>query len=180
MVCYIGGIVYHAGTLTGESQGLDDQVFWAFSAMDAAEAGFPNPPSDQPQWLALGQAGFNFQVTLWDTSTCGGGFRWQVYSFDIGYNLKNTISNGGFFQLAARLARYTKNATYSDWADKVNDSSQQLVGWLETDDCRHGTGWLAVNCSRHRVTSTRFGITQIQTTIAAMRITSTGLITWQR
>jgi mannan endo-1,6-alpha-mannosidase len=101
--------------------GIDDQVFWAFSAMDAAEANFPAPPSDQPSWLALAQAVFNFQTAYWDTATCNGGFRWQVYSFNAGYNLKNTIANGGNFQLAARLARYTGNQTYADWAENVWD-----------------------------------------------------------
>ena len=31
------------------------------------------------------------------------------------------MSNGGFFQLAARLARYTGNQTYADWANKALD-----------------------------------------------------------
>jgi mannan endo-1,6-alpha-mannosidase len=104
-----------------KNMGVDDQVFWAFSAMDAAEANFPNPASDQPSWLSLAQAVFNFQSGLWDTAICGGGFRWQVYSFNAGYNLKNTVANGGNFQLAARLARYTGNQTYADWADMVWD-----------------------------------------------------------
>lgn len=52
---------------------------------------------------------------------CGGGLRWQIYSFNAGYNYKNTISTGGLFQLAGRLARYTGNQTYADWADKTWD-----------------------------------------------------------
>ena len=103
-----------------KNMGVDDQDFWAFAALDAAEAGLPDVPGS-PSWLALAQAVFNFQTNLWDDKVCGGGFRWQVYSFNAGYNLKNTISNGGFFQLAARLARYTGNQTYVDWADKVYD-----------------------------------------------------------
>ena len=99
--------------------GVDDQVFWAFSALDAAEANFPNPPEGQPSWIALAQAVFNFQVALWDDSTCDGGLHWQVYAYLAGYNLKNAIANGGNFQLAARLARYTGNQTYADWAEKV-------------------------------------------------------------
>jgi mannan endo-1,6-alpha-mannosidase len=103
-----------------KDEGNDDQVFWAFAAMDAAELKFPDPPADQPQWLALAQAVFNQQASRWDP-TCGGGLRWQIYSFNNGYNYKNTISNGGFFQLAARLARYTGNATYATWANKAYD-----------------------------------------------------------
>lgn len=105
-----------------KNMGIDDQDFWGFAAMEAAEAGVPDSTvSGVPSWLALAQAVFNFQSTLWDTATCGGGFRWQVYPFNAGYNLKNAISNGGFFQLASRLARYTGNQTYADWAEKVWD-----------------------------------------------------------
>lgn len=38
-----------------------------------------------------------------------------------GYTYKNSISNGCFFSLGARLARYTGNATYAEWAVKVWD-----------------------------------------------------------
>lgn len=58
--------------------GNDDQSFWAFSAMTAAELKFPNPPPNQPQWLALAQAVFNRQAARWDNSSCGGGLRWQI------------------------------------------------------------------------------------------------------
>ncbi|KIW29243.1 uncharacterized protein PV07_05068 [Cladophialophora immunda] len=107
-----------------KNMGVDDQAFWAFTAMDAAEANLPDVGGDAPSWLALAQAVFNFQSTLWDAATCNGGMRWQVYSFNAGYNLKNTISNGGNFQLAARLALYTGNQTYADWAIQMWD-------WME-------------------------------------------------
>jgi mannan endo-1,6-alpha-mannosidase len=29
------------------------------------------------------------------------------------------VQNGGFFQLASRLARYTGNETYTQWAEKM-------------------------------------------------------------
>jgi len=106
------------------TEGNDDQVFWAFAVMTAAESKFPNPPPDQPQWLPLAQSVFNQQAARWNASTCNGGLRWQIYPFNAGFNYKNTISNGGFFQLAARLARYTGNATYAGWADKMYD-------WME-------------------------------------------------
>ena len=89
--------------------------------MSAAEMKFPDPPSDQPSWLSLAQATFNLQANRWDTEHCGGGLRWQIFSFNKGYDYKNSISNGGFFQLAARLARYTGNQTYADWAEKTWD-----------------------------------------------------------
>ncbi|TLD09370.1 uncharacterized protein PgNI_06902 [Pyricularia grisea] len=101
--------------------GNDDQGFWAMAAMSAAESRYADPPAGQPQWLALAQAVFNEYTTRWDTKTCGGGLRWQIFQFNNGYNYKNSISNGAFFNLAARLARFTGNQTYSDWATKVWD-----------------------------------------------------------
>jgi len=104
-----------------KTEGNDDQSFWAMAAMTAAEVKFPNPPADKPQWLALAQAVFNLQANRWDNSTCNGGLRWQIFTFNNGYNYKNTISNGCFFNIAARLGKYTKNQTYVDWADKMWD-----------------------------------------------------------
>ena len=104
-----------------KTEGNDDQGFWGLAAMSAAEVNFPNPPPNQPQWLALSQAVFNTQVARWDTSTCGGGLRWQIFTFNNGYNYKNSISNGCFFNLAARLAKYTGNDTYAQWAETTWD-----------------------------------------------------------
>lgn len=101
--------------------GNDDQGFWGMAAMSAAEVNFPNPPEDQPQWLALAQAVFNTQYPRWDNTTCGGGLKWQIFTFNNGYNYKNTISNGIFFNIASRLALYTGNETYAEWAEKAWD-----------------------------------------------------------
>ncbi|KAF6841686.1 mannan endo-alpha-mannosidase dcw1 [Colletotrichum plurivorum] len=103
------------------TEGNDDQGFWAMAAMSAAENNFPNPPKDQPQWLALSQAVFNQYVSRWDMETCGGGLRWQIFTFNNGFNYKNSISNGCFFNIAARLARFTGNQTYAEWAERVWD-----------------------------------------------------------
>ncbi|KAI1639683.1 glycoside hydrolase [Biscogniauxia mediterranea] len=108
------------------TEGNDDQGFWAMAAMSAAENNFPNPPEDQPQWLALVQAVFNEYVTRWDEQKCGGGLRWQIFTFNNGFNYKNSISNGCFFNVASRLARYTGNQTYADWAEKVWDWMTEL------------------------------------------------------
>ncbi|MCJ1408296.1 hydrolase 76 protein [Ptychographa xylographoides] len=104
-----------------KDEGNDDQGFWAMAAMSAAEQNFPNPPADQPQWLALAQAVFNSQAMRWDTTTCNGGLRWQIFTFNSGFTYKNSISNGAFFNLASRLAKYTGNQTYADWAEKSWD-----------------------------------------------------------
>jgi mannan endo-1,6-alpha-mannosidase len=128
-----------------KSLGNDDQAFWALTVMGAAERKFPNPPPDQPQWLSLAQAVFNTQAARWDEEHCGGGLRWQIYSFNRGYHYKNTVSNGAFFLLASRLARYTGNTTYMDWAVKTWDWTRQVGlmteeykfydGYDVTDDC---------------------------------------------
>ncbi|OJJ50702.1 hypothetical protein ASPZODRAFT_11558 [Penicilliopsis zonata CBS 506.65] len=102
--------------------GNDDQVFWGLAAMTAAELNYPEQ-SGMPSWLSLAQGVFNTQAARWDTTTCNGGLRWQIWPYQDGYSTKNAISNGGFFQLAARLARYTNNETYTQWAEKVWDWS---------------------------------------------------------
>ncbi|KAK0800552.1 hypothetical protein LTR02_002741 [Friedmanniomyces endolithicus] len=101
-----------------KSEGNDDQGFWGMAAMSAAEVKFPNPSPSQPQWLALAQAVFNSQALRWDNTSCAGGLKWQIFTFNTGYNYKNSISNGCFFNLAARLGYYTKNQTYLDWAER--------------------------------------------------------------
>ena len=108
------------------SLGNDDQAFWGIAAMSAAERAFPNPPADKPQWLALAQAVFNRQAGRWDNKSCNGGLRWQVVATNKGYDYKNAISNGLFFHLGARLARYTGNATYAELAERAYDWSKQL------------------------------------------------------
>ncbi len=71
------------------SMGNDDQAFWAMAALSAAENNFPNPPNPKdPGWLELAQAVFNEQIARWDDSTCDGGLRWQIYSFNNGESLK--------------------------------------------------------------------------------------------
>ncbi|GLA25490.1 hypothetical protein AnigIFM63604_007175 [Aspergillus niger] len=102
--------------------GNDDQMFWGLAAMTGAELNFPDS-SDGYSWLSLAQGVFNTQVARWDDSTCDGGMRWQIYTYESGYTMKNAISNGGLFQLSARLARYTSNQTYYDWAERIWDWS---------------------------------------------------------
>ncbi|KAG6094992.1 hypothetical protein E4U31_006060 [Claviceps sp. LM219 group G6] len=50
------------------SLGNDDQGFWGLSAMLAAENKFPDPPTDQPQWLALNYTDGNAK---WKTAVDG-------------------------------------------------------------------------------------------------------------
>jgi mannan endo-1,6-alpha-mannosidase len=128
-----------------KTEGNDDQGFWGMAVMTAAETKFQDPPDSSPGWLALAQGVFNTQASRWDTTTCHGGFRWQIFQFNNGYNYKNTISNGCFFNLAARLALYTGNQTYADWAVKTFDwvmgvglispTYEVFDGTQNTDNC---------------------------------------------
>ncbi|GAB1211365.1 hypothetical protein ATERTT37_000478 [Aspergillus terreus] len=102
--------------------GNDDQMFWGLAAITASETGFPEV-SGKPTWTSLARAVFQMQVDRWDTKACGGGLTWQIWPYQAGYTMKNAISNGGLFELSARLARFTKNETYAEWATKIWDWS---------------------------------------------------------
>lgn len=106
------------------TEGNDDQGFWGITVMAAAERNFSNPDGSLPGWLYLAQAVFNTIAWRWDTDNCGGGLRWQIYPWNWGYDYKNTVANGCLFHIGARLARYTHNNSYVDWAEKVWD-------WME-------------------------------------------------
>ncbi|KAG7289696.1 hypothetical protein NEMBOFW57_006072 [Staphylotrichum longicolle] len=129
------------------SLGNDDQGFWGMSAMLAAENKFPNPPDDKPQWLALAQAVFNTQANPdRHDDTCNGGLRWQIPFSNNGYDYKNSIANGCFFNLGARLARYTGNQTYADWAEKTWDWVRS-VGFMDDEYNIYDGGHVQHNCT---------------------------------
>jgi mannan endo-1,6-alpha-mannosidase len=109
------------------SQGKDDSIL-GFGALSAAENGYREPPAPYPSWLTICDNVFNDYVSRWyvANSTCGGGLKWQVFSTSNDYTYKNSISNGGVFQLAARLARFTNNQTYYAWTETVWDWSVSL------------------------------------------------------
>lgn len=113
--------------------------------MSAAELSFP-VPSTGPSWLDIARNVFDSQVPRWDTTSCGGGLKWQVFPENAGYDYKNSVSNGALFQLAARLGRFTRNSTYTDWAEKIFDWTQRtgLIGpnyqvYDGTDDLKNCT-----------------------------------------
>ncbi|KAI0191710.1 glycoside hydrolase [Xylaria flabelliformis] len=120
-------------TLYSGSEGNDDQAFWAFSILEAAERNFPQPNDQIPSWLQIAENIWNTMVLRWDDATCGGGLHWQIYPGNPnGLDYKNAVSNGGFFQMSARLARATENETYFLWSEKVWDWSQK-IGLIDQD-----------------------------------------------
>jgi mannan endo-1,6-alpha-mannosidase len=114
--------------------------------MTAAERQFPNPPSGSPSWQELAVNVFNEQAARWDTGTCNGGLRWQIFTFNNGYNYKNSMSNALFFQLAARLSHSTGNQTYADWAEKVY-SWIENIGLLDSNGSVYDGTDVTINCS---------------------------------
>ncbi|GMG51768.1 unnamed protein product [Ambrosiozyma monospora] len=116
------------------TEGNDDQSFWGFAVLEAMERNFTNPPSDQPGWLALAQAVYNTIWARWDTEYCGGGLRWQIFTWNKGYDYKNTISNASLFFIASRLARYTSNDTYANTAETVYDWLTETSGFVTSSN----------------------------------------------
>ncbi|TWU75131.1 hydrolase 76 protein [Metarhizium rileyi] len=130
------------------TEGNDDQGFWGLAVMSAAEYKFPDPPPHKPQWLALAQAVFNTQAGRWDTEHCNGGLRWQIFKWNQGFDYKNSISQACFFALGARLALYTGNNSYAEWAEKSWDWMTGIgfidQYWRVIDGAHTGT-----NCTDH-------------------------------
>ncbi|EEU40986.1 uncharacterized protein NECHADRAFT_34132 [Fusarium vanettenii 77-13-4] len=114
-----------------DEEGNDDLFFWGSAVLSAAERNFPQPNKTLPSWLDISANVFNELVGRWNMSACNGGLLWQIFPENPnGLTYKNSVSNGGFFQLAARLARATGNSTYLDWANKVWDWSWE-VGFID-------------------------------------------------
>jgi len=121
LLSQVGPLSDYMVPLHQKDEGNDDQAFWGFATMSAAEKDYPQPTVGQYSWLELTENLWNTQVRRWDLTSCGGGLKWQIFTFNAGYDYKNAVSNGAFFQLSARLARFTGNQTYLDWAQKSYD-----------------------------------------------------------
>lgn len=101
------------------TEGNDDQGVWGMAIIQAVERNFTNP--DDHSWLFMSQAIFNTMNKRWDTTSCNGGLRWQIFTWNNGYNYKNSIANGCLFHIAARLYRYTEESIYLEAAERVYD-----------------------------------------------------------
>ncbi|KAG9247757.1 glycosyl hydrolase family 76-domain-containing protein [Calycina marina] len=130
-----------------QSMGNDDQGFWGMTVMAMAEAKFPDPPEGQPGWLELAQAVFNTQNdNKGHDDACGGGLRWQTQSYLTGYDYKNSIANGCFFNIGVRLARYTNNDTYAQIALKSYDWVQS-IGLMDATFKVYDGAHITTNCT---------------------------------
>ncbi|KAL6836637.1 glycoside hydrolase family 76 protein [Trichoderma sp. SZMC 28015] len=130
-------------------EGNDDLFFWGSAAIAAAERNFPQPNVTLPSWLDLGANVFNQLASRWTTQDCGGGLLWQIYASNPnGLTYKNSVSNGGLFQIAARMARATGNDTYLEWAEKVWDWSMD-IGFIDPESYHvyDGAG-IDTNCTK--------------------------------
>ncbi|KAM6520187.1 hypothetical protein FALCPG4_013740 [Fusarium falciforme] len=106
------------------SLGNDDQGFWGMSAMLAAENKFPQPsrrqgPMARPRPGRLDDTG--------PSQPTRQGVQWRLAMADSFLPMLVTttrivaIANGCFFNLGARLARYTGNSTYAKYAEETWD-----------------------------------------------------------
>ncbi|KAH7336076.1 putative 3-methylitaconate isomerase [Rhexocercosporidium sp. MPI-PUGE-AT-0058] len=96
-----------------KTEGNDDQGFWGLAAMSAAEVNFPNPPPDQPQWLALAQATYVWMESI-------GLIDQNYYIFDGSDDLINctkvnrlqwTYNAGAMLLGAANMYNHTNGST---------------------------------------------------------------------
>jgi mannan endo-1,6-alpha-mannosidase len=71
-------------------EGNDDQAFWVFAAMSAAEYSFPQPPATYPTWLQIVENAWQDFVPRWNSSSCNGGLKWQVRSLTNDFDINRT------------------------------------------------------------------------------------------
>lgn len=70
------------------NEGNDDQAFWVFAALSAAEHAFPDPPSPYPPWIVTAQNAWELYVQRWNTTNCNGGLKWQFHPENKGFYYK--------------------------------------------------------------------------------------------
>ncbi len=105
----------------------DDQLFWGFTAMEAAERNFPpyaDESDENPSYAQIALNTYNSMAPRWDANNCDGGLRWQILSNMSGWDYKSTISTAGVYALAGRLARYTGD-------DEFVKSASRVLRWMK-------------------------------------------------
>lgn len=115
--------------------GNDDQAFWVFVAMAAAEYGFPPPPAPAPAWSTIAENAWNDYYSRWmDTGIekCGGGLKCTVIdSFD-----HSTILTRGRAILPSKCWLLLQEC-YFQWSLLPNICSTCTLHW-KSDICRVG------------------------------------------
>lgn len=165
------------------SEGNDDQAFWTFAVLSAAERNFPQTSNASvPSYLQIAENAWNSISARWNTSACGGGLLWQIFASNSnGLNYRNSVSNGGLFQISARLYRATGNQTYLDWANKVWDWST-AIGFVDSSYYVYDGADSRDNCSiskRNNVTfSYGAGIYMYGAAVLANTTNGTDASTW--
>lgn len=169
-------VVAHYG-----DEGNDDQAFWTFTVLSAAERNFPQSnDTSLPSWLQVAENSWNTMTARWNTSACGGGILWQIFASNSnGLNYRNSVSNGGLFQISARLYRATGNQTYLDWANKIWDWSTG-VGFVSSDYYVWDGADSAKNCTNISGLSFSYaqGIYLYGSAVLANATTGTEASTW--
>lgn len=132
------------------SEGNENRTVWGLAALTAAERNFPQADGQGSSWEDLARNVFDGLAPRWDTQSCGGGLRSQIFTFNSGYNWKNSASQALFFQLAARLAHFTGNQTYVYWASRtynwtrdaglIGDDFAVYDGASANDNCSNVSG----------------------------------------
>ncbi|KAK8044098.1 family 76 glycoside hydrolase, partial [Apiospora rasikravindrae] len=140
----------HAGQLDGD-HGQRRPGLLGHDGHAGGRDQLPPPPAETGlDWLALVQAVFNEQTMLERRvnipgNNCNGGLRWQAFSINNGFDYVNTISNGIYFNLGARLARYTGNDTYAEYADKTYELLERLK-YIDEEGNVHDGAHLPKDC----------------------------------
>lgn len=165
------------------SEGNDDQAFWTFSVLSAAERNFPQTSDTSvPSYLQIAENAWNSLAARWNLSACGGGLLWQIFADNPnGLDYRNSVSNGGLFQISARLYRATGNQTYLEWANKVWDWSV-AVSFIDSSYYVYDGAGSKDNCSvsaRNNVSfSYAAGIYMYGAAILANATENTDAATW--
>ncbi|WDK17390.1 glycosyl hydrolase family 76 [Colletotrichum graminicola] len=160
-------------------EGNDDLGFWGFAVMAAAEGNLTQPNASVPSWLTMGRNIFNSLATRWNMTHCGGGLLWQIYETNPnGLNYKNSVSNGGFFQLGARLAAATGDAAYVAWANYIWDWSVN-VGFIDQNLKVYDGADSRDNCTKTNYLSFTYS-TGIYLYGAAVMANHTGDAVWKQ
>lgn len=164
-----------------DQEGNDDQAFWALSVMSAVEYNFPEPADTPATYLEIAINAWNNMVSRWDTTSCGGGFKWQIYPDNPsnGYNYKNSISNGAIFALGARLARYTGNQTYAEWSTKIFDWTKAIGLISDEFEVFDGTDDNK-NCTEMDHTQWSYNIGMMLHGVAVMHNITSGDAKWKK